>query len=109
MLVLERTVILERKIFVINAILNNIRRRNLKYTNIQIIDVKNCFDKLWAKECFKDIYDNGVTSDKVFLLYQINKNAQVAIKTSDGLTKKLPYQSSSCKAQYGEAFYVPPQ
>ena len=54
------------------------------------MDIEKCFDKLWAKECFNDIYENGVTNDKLSLLYQINKNAQVAIKTSSGLTKRTP-------------------
>ena len=77
-------------IFVINAIFNNITRRKLKDIDIQIMDVEKCFDKLWAKECFNDIYEDGVTNDKLSLLYQINKNAQVAIKTSSGLTKRTP-------------------
>ena len=75
-------------IFVISAILNNIRRRNLKDTDIQIMDVEKCFDKLWAKECFNDAYENGLTSDKLSLLYQINKNAQVAIKKFKWTNKK---------------------
>ena len=45
-------------IFVISAILNNIRRRKLRNTNIQIVDAEKCYDKLWAQECFNDIYDN---------------------------------------------------
>ena len=40
-------------IFVINAILNNVKKRNLKDTDITIYDAEKCFDKLWAKECFR--------------------------------------------------------
>ena len=37
-------------IFVMNAILLNVRRRKLKGTDVQIFDAEKCFDKLWAKE-----------------------------------------------------------
>ena len=59
-------------IFVINAITNNIRKNNIKDTDIHIYDAEKCFDKLWAKECFNDLYDNGFQSDKLALLYTIN-------------------------------------
>ena len=36
-------------IFVINAIMNNVARRNLKDTDIVIYDVEKCFDKLWPR------------------------------------------------------------
>ena len=52
-------------IFVINAITNNIVKRNLKDIDITGYDAEKCFDKLFAKECFNDIFDNGFTSDKL--------------------------------------------
>ena len=36
-------------IFLIKAILNNVKRRNLKDTDITIYDAEKCFDKLLAK------------------------------------------------------------
>ena len=45
-------------IFVINAITNNIRKNSIKDTDIQIYDAEKCFDKLWAQECYNDIYEN---------------------------------------------------
>ena len=75
-------------IFVINAITNNVRKRNLKDTDIQIYDAEKYFDKLWANECYNDAYENGFKSDKLALLYNINKNAQVGIKTATGITKR---------------------
>jgi hypothetical protein len=76
-------------IFVINAILNEVRRRKLKGIDIQILDVKKCFDKLWAKECINDIFDNGLQNDKLSLLYKTNINAKVAIKTPAGITRRI--------------------
>jgi hypothetical protein len=75
-------------IFVINAILNNIAKKKLKDTDIGIYDAYKCFDKLWAQECFNDLYDHGFKNDKLNLLYQENINAQFAIKTKSGITRR---------------------
>ena len=74
-------------IFVINAITNNIVKRNLKGIDITGYDAEKCFDKLFAKECINDVYDNGFTSDKLPLLLKENINAKVAVKTPRGTTK----------------------
>ena len=74
-------------IFVINAITNNIARRNLKDIDITGYDAEKCFDKFFAKECFNDIYENGFTNDKLPLLFKENMNAKVAVKTSKGTTR----------------------
>ena len=75
-------------LFVINAILNNIVKRKLRSTDIQVYDVYKCFDKLWAKECFNDIYENGFDNDKLPLLFEENMNAKVAVKTANGTTER---------------------
>ena len=80
---------IRENIFVINAITNNVRRRNLRNTDIQIYDAEKCFDKLWANECYNDAYENGLRNDKLALLYNINKTAQVGVKTSTGITDKI--------------------
>ena len=69
--------------------MNNVIIRKLKDTDIQIVDTEKCFDKLWDKECFNDIYENGFNNNKLSLLYEINKSARVALKTSNGTTKRI--------------------
>ena len=80
---------IRENIFFINAITNNVRRRNIKDTDIKIYDVEKCFDKLWAKECYNDDYENNVKNDKLALLYTINKISKVGIKTSSGTTERI--------------------
>ena len=75
-------------IFVINAISNEAVKRKLKGIDMQIFDVYKCFDKLWAKECLNDLYECGFTNDKLPLLYKENVDAQVAIKTASGITRR---------------------
>ena len=76
-------------IFVFNAILNSISKQRLKDTDVALYDVEKCFDKLWAKECLNDIHDHGLQNDKFPLLYMENMNAQVAVKTSEGTSKRM--------------------
>ena len=76
-------------IFVISAITNNTRKRNLKCIDVQIHEAEKCFDKLWANECFNDVFENGLTNDKLALLYNVNKYAKVAIKTARGFTNRI--------------------
>ena len=71
------------------SLTNNVRRRNIKDTDIQIYDVEKCFHKLWANECYNDVYENNFKNDKLALLYNINKTAKVWIKTSSGVTEKI--------------------
>ena len=65
------------------------RRRNIKDTDIQIYNVEKCFDKLWANESYNDVYENNFQNDKLALLYNINRNAKVAIKTLSGITERI--------------------
>ena len=76
-------------IFVINAVLNNVAKRSLKDIDIGIYDAEKCFDELWAQECFNDIVEHGFKNDKLPLLYKANVNAQVAVKTSSGTTRRV--------------------
>ena len=75
-------------IFVINAITNEAIKKKKEGIDIQIFDAYKCFDKLWAKECFNDLYECGFTNDQLPLLFDENVNAQVAVKTATGTTRR---------------------
>ena len=96
-------------IFVINEVTNSIRKNNIKDTDIHIYDAEKCFDKLWAKECYNDVYENGFVSDKLALLYNINKDAEVAIKTYNGISERITIQKQSCRELCGQDLCVHPQ
>jgi hypothetical protein len=42
--------------------------------DIQVFDVKKCFDSLWVEECINDIFEAGLQNDKLALLYLANQN-----------------------------------
>ena len=75
-------------IFVLNAILNSIRRGAKEAHDVQVYDVQQCFDAMWLEECINAIYEAGLQNDKLNLLYLTNASAEVAIKTSTGITDR---------------------
>ena len=44
------------------------------------MDYRQCFDSMWLKECINDLYNAGVTDDALALIFEANKNNQVAVK-----------------------------
>ena len=76
-------------IFVLNAISNSVLKGREDDIDIQVFDIEKCFDALWVQECINDIYDAGLTNDKLPLLFLENANGQCAIKVNDGKTKRM--------------------
>ena len=75
-------------IFIINGIINNVLQDKSKAVDIQILDYKQCFDSMWLEDTLNDLYDAGVRDDTLSLLYEANKNINVAVKTPHGLTER---------------------
>ena len=75
-------------IFVLNAIMNCNRNTNKEAIDVQIYDVEQCFDALWLEEVITSLYQAGLKNDKLPLLFLENRNAQVAVKTSGGLSHR---------------------
>ena len=76
-------------IFVLNAIMNSHKNTSEEAIDIQIYDVEQCFDALWLEEVITSLYEAGLKNDKLPLLFLENRNAQVAVKTSGGLSRRV--------------------
>ena len=79
-------------LFVVYAIMNSILNGEDDPIDIQIYDVVKCFDALWLDDCMLDIYETlppNARDDKVALVYEMNKENYVAIKTAMGLTERV--------------------
>ena len=76
-------------LFVINAISNSCKQNPNEPTDINVYDVFKCFDSLWLSECINDLYDTGLTNDKLVLIYNSNLIANIAIKTASGTTDRF--------------------
>ena len=75
-------------LFVIYAVMNSVISGSEDPLDICPYDIEKCFDALWTHECINDLYEAGLTNDKLPLLFKMNMNAQVAIKTSQGITER---------------------
>ena len=73
-------------LFVVNAVLNDVTKSKKEDIDIQIYDVKKCFDKLWFSETQNDMYDVGVNDDQFITIANSNKECKVAVKTPWGTT-----------------------
>ena len=76
-------------IFVLNAVTNTIVNGNEEDIDAQVFDVEKCFDSLWVQECINDMYETGLDNDNLSLLFLENQNAEIAIKTATGITKRI--------------------
>ena len=77
-------------IFVINSIIHDVlSSKNKKAVDIQIMDYRQCFDAMWLKETMNDLYETGVQDDQLALLYEANREINVAVKTPNGLTERV--------------------
>ena len=76
-------------IFVMNAVMNEGKKNPKEPLDINVYDAFKCFDSLWLSECINDLYDSGLRNDKLALIYASNRNANIAIKTSNGTTERF--------------------
>ena len=76
-------------LFVMNAIMNASKQGVDEPCDICVYDVRKCFDKLWMSECINDLFEAGLTSDKLCLIYYSNKTARIAIKTPSGISERF--------------------
>ena len=56
--------------------------------DLLIFDSKQCFDTLWVQECMNDIFKGGIQDDRFALLYNVNKQVNMAVKTPVGKTER---------------------
>ena len=80
-------------IYVIGAITNSVINGDSKPIQIQVMDIKTCFDKLWLESSINSLYENGLTTDKLNLLYIENKYANVAVKVNNKASKRFPVKN----------------
>ena len=76
-------------LFVINSIINDIHNsKHSKDIDVQIFDVKKCFDKLDYTDTAINLYNAGVQDDKFVIINESNRSNNVAVKTPWGKTRR---------------------
>ena len=54
----------------------------------QVYFVDKCHDSLWLHEVVNDLFSAGMNNDKLSLLFLENTHAQVAVKSSNGISRR---------------------
>jgi hypothetical protein len=73
---------------IVHAVVNEAHERKLN-VDIQFTDIKQCFDSLWLDETTNDMYDSGVRSRNLNILYEGNKRTQMCVETSYGKSPRV--------------------
>ena len=71
-----------------NAIIEHQRAQKLN-TYIFFADAFKCFDKLWLKDCLLEMYNLGYDPDTLKILYEMNKETDIIIRTPVGNTDNM--------------------
>ena len=76
-------------IWVLNGVIQDVlNRKGADPIDIQIVDIKQCFDALWPEECLSDLYAYGVQDHTINLLYDGSIDTNIAIRTPVGVTQR---------------------
>ena len=81
--------------WILNGIISDaVKIKNHPPLDIQIVDVKQCFDGLWPEECMNDLFQYGVKNDGLPLLYDGCKDIEIRVKTPVGITKSAKIEKT---------------
>ena len=82
-------------IWVANAIIHDVlKSKKANPIDIQVLDIKQCFDGLWGEDCLSDLYRYGVQDSTINLLHDAMQDIQIAVKTPVGKTDRKTLKSS---------------
>ena len=82
--------IIRDNIFVLGAVINSVINGKEDPIQTQVGDIEKCFDKLWLQKTTNELFEAGMTNNKLNLLFMENRRAQVAIKVNNKITRRVP-------------------
>ena len=57
--------------------------------HLTFYDFKQCFDSIWLKDSMNCMWDAGVRNDLFYLIYLLNKNANIIVRTPFGQAEEF--------------------
>ena len=73
---------------VVHAIINEAQNEKSNI-DIQFTDIKQCFDSIWLDEALNDLFDSGVTSRNLNLIYEGNSKTRMCVETQFGQSDRV--------------------
>ena len=56
---------------------------------ITFYDIERCFDSLWLEDCINSSWQCGVDDDILYLIYPLNRKADITVRTPIGNTQSF--------------------
>ena len=72
---------------VLHAAINEVQA-NKTCMDIQFTDIKQCFDSIWLDEATNDLFDSGLNTRNLNLLYEGNRKTRMCVETQFGRTDR---------------------
>ena len=81
-------------ILIINGIIHDVlsSKKNDPVT-LQIYDYRQMFDAICLEEALNDAFNNGIKDDNLNLIYKANREVEMSVNTSSGLTERQTIKS----------------
>ena len=79
---------LRNHLFVLNSIIHEAIKKKMSI-DIEVLDVKKCFDSLDLVECCNNLYEYGVRDDRLALHYEGMRENDVAVNSPVGQTDRM--------------------
>ena len=79
-------------LYVTYGIINSVMQGEAPNVDIQIFDLRKCFDVLWLEDVMNDLFEalpNSGCNDKLALLYKLCSENKVSVKTPVGQTERV--------------------
>ena len=73
---------------VVHAVVNEAQNDKSKI-DIQFTDIKQCFDSIWLDEATNDLYDSGIKSRNLNILYEGNRKTSMCVDTNFGRSSRV--------------------
>ena len=84
-------------LFIVNVVIHEHHNSKNDPISIQILDYSCCFDSLWQDEVTNELFNAGVTDDKLALLHKINETNNICVQTSSGLSDVKTVERIICQ------------
>ena len=76
-------------LFVLGAVINSVVNGKEPPIQVQVQDVKKCFDKLWLQATTNVLHEAGLKSDMLNMLHNENVKAKIAVKVNGGISRRV--------------------
>ena len=73
-------------LFVLRGLIDHSKYRK-KELSITFYDIEKCFDSLWLEDCINSLWRCGVDDDMLYLIYLLNRKADIIVRTPFGNTQ----------------------